>query len=67
MGSRYPVHVRQALKLEASKLADFIGEHEGDDDPHVQRIVSIYRDALLEAQAQLAEWQGTHGVAVRAS
>lgn len=64
MGSRYPAHVHQALKREASKLADFIDEHENDDDPQVQRVVSIYRDALLEAQAQLDEWQGSHGPAV---
>ncbi|MCU0935891.1 MAG: hypothetical protein MUF66_07430 [Gammaproteobacteria bacterium] len=57
MGSRYPAHVHQALELEASKLADFIGEHETDQDPSVQRIVSIYRDALLDAQAHLAELQ----------
>ncbi|MCU0935513.1 MAG: hypothetical protein MUF66_05440 [Gammaproteobacteria bacterium] len=67
MGSRYPVHVHEALELEASKLADFIGEHEADADPHVQRIVSIYREALLDAQAQLAEWQGLEGAAALAT
>lgn len=63
MGTRDLSQLHQALQAEAARLQAFIDAHAEDEDPEVRGVVAIYREAVMDAWAQIGNARSPAGAA----